>query len=153
MAPNRGARGWNPDRLRTLRIGKGIRLEELAVDLDVSMGTLSRWESGLNSPLPRHLKRLSTYFDVPTWHFVDISPNRAFLADLRIHAGLNHEDIWKAFEARGIPKQTYGKLERGASSPTPEQVEVLIELFRKSREDITAAIGRSQGASQTKRRN
>ena len=150
MAPHRGARGWNPDRLRTLRLGSGVSLEYLAAQINVSVGTLSRWESGVNAPLPRHLKRLASYFEVSTWDFVDISPNMAFLADLRIHAGLNHEDVWKAFEGAGIPKQTYGKLERGVVGATPEQVEVLAELFRKPREEITAAIGRSQGARQRK---
>jgi DNA-binding transcriptional regulator YiaG len=35
---------------RTLRIAAGLSLAELAEELDVDKGTLSRWERGLESP-------------------------------------------------------------------------------------------------------
>lgn len=146
----RGARGWRPDVLRKLRLTHGLSLEEVSAGIGAGVGTLYRWEQGINSPYPRSLQNLASYFNVSTWDFVDISPNRSELADLRLHAGLSQADIGVAFESAGMPRQSYGKLERGVLEPTPEQVRMLVKLLQQSEEIVRAAIVRSQYRKETK---
>ena len=52
------------ERLKELRIEKGIGQVELARDLNVSKGIISLWENGLREPKLSNLIALAKYFDV-----------------------------------------------------------------------------------------
>ena len=50
--------------VRELRIKKGIQQKELAIEIGVSVPTISYWETGKNDPTGEHLKKLAEYFGV-----------------------------------------------------------------------------------------
>ena len=50
--------------LRELRMEKNILQKELAVYLQVSMGTISNYENDVHSPDPETLCKLADFFDV-----------------------------------------------------------------------------------------
>ena len=53
------------ERLKDLRIEKGIGQVELAQVINVSKGIISLWENGLREPKLNNLIALSKYFQVP----------------------------------------------------------------------------------------
>ena len=52
------------ERLRELRLEKGIGQIELALAINVSKGIISLWENGLREPKLSNLISLSNYFEV-----------------------------------------------------------------------------------------
>ena len=52
--------------IKTLRVKKGITQEQFAMDIGVSVQTISRWENSVNYPDLSLLPILATYFKVTT---------------------------------------------------------------------------------------
>ena len=52
------------ERLREAREKAGLRREELAVKLGVSVYSIARWEQGRNKPLPEFRRRLKKILGV-----------------------------------------------------------------------------------------
>ena len=61
-----------PERLRELRLEKGIGQERLAEDLQVGNGTISLWENGLREPKMSNLMLLAKYCDVTIDYLVGL---------------------------------------------------------------------------------
>ena len=53
------------ERLKELRIEKGVGQIELAKAISVSKGIISLWENGLREPKLTNLIALAQFFDVP----------------------------------------------------------------------------------------
>lgn len=53
------------ERLKELRIERGLGQVELSKALGVSKGIVSMWENGLREPKMSNLILLATYFNVP----------------------------------------------------------------------------------------
>ena len=53
------------NRIRMLREEKGVKQIDLAMELNVTQGTLSNWERGVHDPDSDSLRKLSNYFSVP----------------------------------------------------------------------------------------
>ena len=60
------------ERLRDLRLEKGIGQVELAVSLGVSKGIISLWENGLREPKLSNLIVLAKYFSVSIDYLVGL---------------------------------------------------------------------------------
>ena len=60
------------ERLKELRIEKGIGQVDLAKEVDVSKGIISLWENGLREPKLSNLIVLATYFGVSIDYLVGI---------------------------------------------------------------------------------
>ena len=54
------------ERLRELRLEKGVGQNTLAADLSLSNASISYWENGKQEPTASAICKLSAYFDVPT---------------------------------------------------------------------------------------
>ncbi len=52
--------------IKSLRLSKGLRQEQFAVDIGVSVQTVSRWENDVNVPDLSMLPILASYFKVTT---------------------------------------------------------------------------------------
>ena len=50
--------------VRELRKKKGIQQKELAIEIGVSIPTVSDWETGKKDPTGERLRKLAKYFDV-----------------------------------------------------------------------------------------
>ena len=50
--------------IRELRKKKGIQQKELALEIGVSIPTVSEWETGKKDPSGERLRKLAKYFDV-----------------------------------------------------------------------------------------
>lgn len=58
--------------IRMLRIRKGIKQEQLAADIGVSVQTVSRWENSVNYPDLSMLPVLASYFNVTTDYLLGV---------------------------------------------------------------------------------
>lgn len=58
--------------IRMLRIRKGIKQEQLAADIGVSVQTVSRWENAVNYPDLSMLPVLASYFNVTTDYLLGV---------------------------------------------------------------------------------
>ena len=54
------------ERLRDLRMEKGVGQNKLAEDLGLSNASISYWENGKQEPTASAIVKLACYFDVPT---------------------------------------------------------------------------------------
>ena len=54
------------ERLRELRLEKGVGQNKLAADLSLSNASISYWENCKQEPTAFAICKLSAYFDVPT---------------------------------------------------------------------------------------
>jgi transcriptional regulator with XRE-family HTH domain len=62
------------ERLAALRSNRGLRQEDVARDLGVTLGTISRWERGENLPHAEQIKAIVQYFDTTADHLVMGTP-------------------------------------------------------------------------------
>ena len=51
------------ERIRGLRLARGLTLQQVGDAFDISRGSVSSWESGVNQPDPRKLQRLAELLD------------------------------------------------------------------------------------------
>jgi transcriptional regulator with XRE-family HTH domain len=63
------------DRLKNLRLAKGLTLQQVGDVFDISRSSVSSWESGKNQPDPRKLEKLATLFGT-TVHFIVTGQNQ-----------------------------------------------------------------------------
>lgn len=52
------------EKLKALRLEKGMTIDQVAYRIKAGKATVSRWETGQNAPRPRHLKALTKMFGV-----------------------------------------------------------------------------------------
>lgn len=61
-------------RIRELRLGKKLTLQEVATHLGVTRASVSKWEQGHTNPEHSRLEQLAKLFGVPTTHLVSDTP-------------------------------------------------------------------------------
>jgi len=52
------------NRIKQLRISKGVKQITFANDMGVAQSAISQWENGKSLPAPDKLKKISEYFNV-----------------------------------------------------------------------------------------
>lgn len=66
-------------RLKELRTSKGITQLKLAMDLDTTQNTISRYETGAHEPGIRELIRIADYFQVSVDYLLERTDNPQIL--------------------------------------------------------------------------
>ena len=61
------------ERLRALRVDKGIGQNALADALGISNASISYWENGKQEPSARAIYKLAVYFDVTTDYLLGLT--------------------------------------------------------------------------------
>lgn len=61
------------ERLRELRMQRGISQNKLAEEIHISRSAVAKWENGIGLPSEESLRLLAEYFEVP---YGELSPNR-----------------------------------------------------------------------------
>ncbi|WP_054653484.1 helix-turn-helix domain-containing protein [Limosilactobacillus equigenerosi] len=87
------------NRIKQLRIRKGLTLKELATELSkisnktISYATISRWEKGINEPKLETWLKLSDYFDVPVSYLQGIGDDLTGWIDWEDATGYNKQEL------------------------------------------------------------
>lgn len=85
-------------KIRELRIEKGLEQKELATILQVHKGTISNWENDKRSPDNEMLSKISTYFDVPVDYLLGKIDKATYkkameILDTFLNNGISIDDI------------------------------------------------------------
>ena len=65
-----------PERLKRLRLARGMTQKELALEAGCAWNLVYRWERGFNGPAPRTAKRVAGVLGVDPAELVDVSRTR-----------------------------------------------------------------------------
>lgn len=69
------------ERLKNLRLAKGLTLQQVGDAFGISISSVSSWESDTNRPDPRKLEKLATLFGT-TVHFLVTGQNQGLSENL-----------------------------------------------------------------------
>lgn len=134
-------RGFNPNKLRSLREEKGISIDKIAFKCDVTAGAVRSWEAGRFVPSADKAADLAATLNVNVSDLTDMPTSEATLKDLRQWAGMSGDDL---AEKAGIGKHAVYQAERYVS-PMPAHVAAAIaEALDITEDALLAAWQRGQ---------
>ena len=126
------------NRLHALRKAKKVTLEQLSDETDISIASLSRYETGKRNPKISTIRTLAEYFEVSSDYLegrdssTDTVENIYDLSNifyqLRISNGLNQGDVAKKV---GVKESTYAGYERGEREPEYSATSEILEYYGK----------------------
>lgn len=126
------------NRLHALRKAKKVTLEQLSDETDISIASLSRYETGKRNPKISTIRTLAEYFEVSSDYLegrdssTDTVENISDLSNifyqLRISNGLNQGDVAKKV---GVKESTYAGYERGEREPEYSTTSEILKYYGK----------------------
>lgn len=126
------------NRLHALRKAKKVTLEQLSDETDISIASLSRYETGKRNPKISTIRTLAEYFEVSSDYLegrdssTDTVENISDLSNifyqLRISNGLNQGDVAKQV---GVKESTYAGYERGEREPEYSTTSEILKYYGK----------------------
>lgn len=126
------------NRLHALRKAKKVTLEQLSDETDISIASLSRYETGKRNPKISTIRTLAEYFEVSSDYLegrdssTDTVENISDLSNifyqLRISNGLNQGDVAKQV---GITRQAISLYERGEREPEYSTTSEILKYYGK----------------------
>lgn len=126
------------NRLHALRKAKKVTLEQLSDETDISIASLSRYETGKRNPKISTIRTLAEYFEVSSDYLegrdssTDTVENISDLSNifyqLRISNGLNQGDVAKKV---GVKESTYASYERGDREPEYSTTSEILKYYGK----------------------
>ena len=126
------------NRLHALRKAKKVTLEQLSDETDISIASLSRYETGKRNPKISTIRTLAEYFEVSSDYLEgrdsstdtveSISDLSNIFYQLRISNGLNQGDVAKKV---GVKESTYGRYERGDREPEYSTTSEILKYYGK----------------------
>lgn len=117
---------FSPTALRSAMTRRSLTVDDLAVHLEVSTGTVHGWLSSRRSPEPPLLLQLARALGVRPADLTLVDDEHERLPDVRIHAGLLQAD---AARSAGIGQPQLSKMERGVTSPREDLVDALASVY------------------------
>lgn len=132
---------FSPTALRSAMTRRNLTVDDLAVHLEASTGTIHGWLSSRRSPEPPLLLQLSEALGVRPADLTLVDEGQERLADLRIHAGLLQAD---AAHCAGIAQPQLSKMERGVTAPRSELIDALASTYALPAARVENAWARSR---------
>lgn len=117
---------FSPTALRSAMTRRNLTVDDLAVHLDVSTGTVHGWLSSRRSPEAPLLLRLAGALGIRASDLTLVDEEHERLADVRIHVGLLQAD---AARSAGIAQPQLSKMERGVTAPRTDLIEALASAY------------------------
>ena len=77
------------DIFKELRLEKGLSQDKIAIELDVSQGLITKWESHQSTPSPEMLDYIADYFDTSTDYLIGRTTDKRFYYDEQDNKILN----------------------------------------------------------------
>ena len=88
-------------RLRNILILSGVRREDLACHLGVSVPVVNRWLNGISTPNAYQLREITHYFGMPYDWFLEADGGVPNADDLAVKLGLSPETVEALLELAG----------------------------------------------------
>ncbi|MFF0818063.1 helix-turn-helix domain-containing protein [Rhodococcus sp. NPDC003318] len=134
-------RGFDPHRLVAARVQAGMERGDLARLADISVATLSRWETGARSPQIDVLARVARALEIEIAALVSIPKDDRFPGDWRILIGMTQPELGAR---AGVSTAMVGSIERGEARLTDEVATKLSSALGISPDDLRAAHRRAR---------
>ncbi|MFP4457299.1 MAG: helix-turn-helix domain-containing protein [Halanaerobiales bacterium] len=127
------------ERIQKLRESRNIERKQLAIDLDVSYSSLSKYESGERTPDYHLIKKIACYFDVSIDYLLDHHPNNnlaSIVADGKVLYS-TVDMINKVAKLNDIdPRLIDLLIEISELGITPESLELIVKSFKLQKNHI-----------------
>jgi transcriptional regulator with XRE-family HTH domain len=135
----RVTRGFDPAKLKQLRVKRRMNRADLARLAEVGESTLHHWEHGTRSPQIDLLARVMNKLEASVTDVVVVPDAETFPGDLRIRAGLTQPELGRL---SGIGTSAITRIERGQIALTAEAVDKLSAVLVVAPERYRAAYDR-----------
>lgn len=113
-------------KIRELRLKKGMTLKEFGELFDAPLSTVSNWEQGLNLPNKKRLKQIAEIEGQTVNVFVESSNHLGNkIKEIRLNLGMTTKEFGKLF---GASDSNVTSWEKGRTSPTPERLLTIAKL-------------------------
>lgn len=139
--PNSGVHGFAKSAMRRGRRERNLTLRELAVVLDLSVQSVTAWESGDYAPAPGHLAALAKALGVDADDLFRTQAAETNLVGLRERAGLTATRV--AVEV-GIHKSALSQIEHGYRRLPARLEQPLATLYGRSETEVSEAWQRAR---------
>lgn len=123
-------------RIKNIRLSRGMTLEEFGVLFSAGKGLVSRWERGISTPNPKRLKNIAEFANISIEELVSPSDNPTSpqivgqrIKTIRLDSGLTMEQFGKLFNTS---KGTVNNWEKGRNLPNKENLVIISEMGGQS---------------------
>jgi len=130
------AMGFDPDRLRQLRIAARLTQRELAERTGTDPGTIGKYESGDRTPYVDRLAALAAALGVTPGELTRIGFDADRLRQLRIAARLTQREL---AQRAGTDRATIAEYESGTGAPFYDRLALLASALGVAPADLTQA--------------
>lgn len=93
--------------LKSLRVEKGLKQEELAEKFGISRAAISYWESGITTPSIETLYELAKFYNVSVDYLVGIAPRNEDYEILLRFSKLSEDEKEKALKSLDFIIETF----------------------------------------------
>lgn len=128
----------NMNKLHALRKSKGVTLEQISDETDISFSSLSAYERGTRNPKINTIRTLAEYFDVSSdylegryeteYTIKDASDIGNIIYELRSQSGLSQLQVANDLK---IPASTFSGYEISVREPKLQKINEILNYFGK----------------------
>lgn len=154
------------NRIKELRLEKGISQDKLAKAIGVTRQAISLFEKGRRDPKLETWQYMSAYFNVPVSYLKGISDSKSYFTDDEIHAdnekyNKHWENIFKifrtAYREKNTSEERFKELQNEISSEfsliEKEKNEWQKTLRERMEKDLNINLGNQQSNNDTKNKD
>ena len=116
------------EKIKDLRLERGLTQPQLAKEIGVSNGTISFWENGLNIPRADYIKKLAAVLNTTTEFLLETEDNQ----NQNTHRPKQHNDYTEDEQALIA---TYRTLSAGKKKALFDMLEISTEIQSKKKGD------------------
>lgn len=123
-------------RIKNIRLSRGMTLEEFGALFDAAKSNVSKWEKGKSLPNPERIKAIAEFANISIEELVSPSDNPTSpqivgqkIKTIRLDNGLTMEQFGKLFNTS---KGTVNNWEKGRNLPNKENLVIISEMGGQS---------------------
>lgn len=124
------------DRIKNIRLSRGMTLEEFGALFSAGKGLVSKWERGMSLPNPKRLKDIAEFANITIDELTSPIDNLTSpqivgqkIKTIRLNSGLTMEQFGKLFNTS---KGTVNNWEKGRNLPNKENLGIISEMGGQS---------------------
>jgi transcriptional regulator with XRE-family HTH domain len=125
--------GFDPARLRELRVARSLSIRDVADFSEVTDAAVQKWEKGVSVPDPRHAARLAEILGVAIRDLTTLTDEQIGLFEARALQGFTLRGL---AERLSVSRSAFSNIEAGRRKPSPELAEGMATLLDLSVEQV-----------------
>lgn len=120
-------------KIKDLRVSKGLKTQDLAVEIGVNQSTISNYESGLRTPSLEVLLKIAEFFEVSTDYLLGHNPDQKLYKEIEAVLAYKPEllEFFKGLKDREDLKRLF----KESKDLSPDTVKKVIEIIKIMEEE------------------